>query len=137
MQGNFDAPPIILRSSRWKALLGLSGSLLFGLVSTLAILDIRSDGTPAIDVWALYVTAGICALAAPILLVLAIRPNTMTVSPGGVTIRGLFQQYVYRWEQLSNIETMRISWVLFATAEVAGGEGRVHYGAIAGALAGC
>src|SRR5262245_57734734 len=118
MIGSLDFPPLVLRTSRWKTILGFAGSLPFAIISVVAIVDARSDGIGVIEVWFLYFTAGLFGLLVPTQFALLFWPQTMTISPDGLVIRGWFQKVSFAWHELSNIETMRIGSLLLATSNV-------------------
>lgn len=94
MQGSLDMPPIVIRSSRTMAALMFLISA--GFVATGAfMLRISTQ-----DRWIAWLVMGFFGLGLPLFAWRFIRPDMLTLAPGGITWRSIFRTGHWNWDDV-------------------------------------
>jgi hypothetical protein len=105
MRGNLDNPPVVVRTSRWKALWGLLGSIFF----VGAAIAILRDPAKQSHFWIAYAGAAFFGLGIPIFIALLLRPHTLEIGPSGLVWRNLFRTESFRWRDVRDFRPYRPS----------------------------
>ena len=103
MIGSLDRPPIVLRSTRTKAVLTVIGGLAF-VAFGVVLLRLGETG-PLISGLACIGFFGFIAATG---MVQAFRPATLIIEPRGVTHHGPFRTIAFRWRDIENIQVVEI-----------------------------
>jgi len=96
MQGSFDAPPIIIRSSRGKSALMLLISITFVASGMLILRDPKQSATMA---WLVMIFFG---AGIPIFGWRLVRPDVLTLTHDGITWRSIFRTSQWAWDDVGN-----------------------------------
>ena len=105
MQGDLGQPPIIIRKSRAKSLQMVVVSAAFAL----ALLWGWRGHQAGPATWMMAPALVMFALGVPLFAWQAIRPEQLTLSPGGLEWRSLRATLTFSWDQLSEFSVISIS----------------------------
>jgi hypothetical protein len=96
MQGSLDDPPIMIRSSRWKAALFLLIATGFVAISIWMLSD------PKANRWMAWLGIIFFGFGIPVFGLRVIRPDVLMLAPDGITWRSVFRTARWRWTELQN-----------------------------------
>ena len=94
MQGSLDDPPIVIRSSRWKAALFLLIAAGFVAIGIWMLTD------PKASHWMAWLGIAFFGLGIPIFGLRVIRPDRLTLAPDGIIWRSVLRTSRWQWTDL-------------------------------------
>jgi Bacterial PH domain len=96
MQGSLDDPPIVIRSSQWKATVFLLISLGFVAIAVLILQDPKESHWPA------WLGIALFGLGIPVFGLRLVRPDRLTLTPDGITWRSPLRTTHWTWNDVQS-----------------------------------
>ncbi len=103
MQGSFDNPPIVIRSSKWKTAL-----LLAVCVGFVAIGIFMLGGAIPGVIWSAYLGVALFGCGIPLFGWQLLRPDSLELSPAGIVWRSVFKTMSWKWQDVGNFRAYRV-----------------------------
>jgi hypothetical protein len=108
MQGSFDHPPIVIRSSRWKAGILTLVCLAFTIACAAMLMTEIPKGATFGDLWKAWLGVVFFGIGIVVALSALIWPGSLTLTPDGVQCRinigpGLSRSFGYAWKDIVEI----------------------------------
>lgn len=101
MQGSLGQPPIVIRSSRATAALMLS--IVAGFVAIGLMMAQDPEESAVIG----YLMAGAFSLGIPVFAWRLVRPDTMTLTPDGISWQNMFRTDRWEWSEVQDFHAYK------------------------------
>jgi hypothetical protein len=105
VQGSFDNPPIVIRSSKWKTALLLAVCIGFVAIGIFMLAGGKSANGP---VWSAYLGIAFFGCGIPLFSMQLLRPDSLKLDPTGIIWRSVLRTTSWKWQDVRNFRPYRV-----------------------------